>query len=246
VTRVGPAARVTAAGAVAGVMAQAGPALLALEGLRPLAPARLAGRGDQAHTAVTFDDGPVPASTPTVLAALDRLGWRATFFMLGVEVRRAPGLAAEVAAAGHEVAVHGDDHASLLRRGPLATLDALRRARDTVAGATGHRPAWFRPPYGVLTGAALAASARLGMRPVLWTAWGRDWRAEATPDSIVADLAAGRLAGGTLLLHDYAASGSWRATVAALPYLAELLDRLALTAGPLAEHRLATGQGRAG
>jgi peptidoglycan/xylan/chitin deacetylase (PgdA/CDA1 family) len=216
---------------------QAGPALLALDRVRPLQPAWLAGRGDPGHVAVTFDDGPVATSTPAVLSALDRLGWRATFFMLGVEVRRSPGLAAEVAAAGHEVAVHGDDHASLLRRGPLATLDGLRRARDTVAGATGSQPAWFRPPYGVLTGAALASAARLGLRPVLWTAWGRDWRAEATPGSVLADLAADRLSGGTLLLHDYAASGSWRATVEALPHLAELLDRLGLAAGPLGEHR---------
>jgi peptidoglycan/xylan/chitin deacetylase (PgdA/CDA1 family) len=242
VTRAGPATGVVAGGVLAGLAAQAGPALLARERLRPLAPAQLAGRGDPVHAALTFDDGPVAASTPAVLAALDRLGWRATFFMLGEEVRRAPGLAAEVAAAGHEVAVHGDDHASLLRRGPLATLDGLCRARDVVASATGDQPAWFRPAYGVLTGAALAAAARLGLRPVLWTAWGRDWRAEATPASIIADLAAGRLAGGTLLLHDYAASGSWRATVAALPRLAELLDRRHLAAGPLGEHGLPAGR----
>jgi peptidoglycan-N-acetylglucosamine deacetylase len=243
VTRVGAAAGVVAAGVLA---AQAGPALVALERWRPLAPARLAGRGDPGHVALTFDDGPVAASTPAVLAALDRLGWRATFFMLGQEVRRAPGLAAEVAAAGHEVAVHGDDHASLLRRGPRATLEGLRRARETVAAATGHEPAWFRPPYGVLTGAALAAAARLGLWPVLWTAWGRDWRAEATAASIVADLSVGRLAGGTMLLHDYAAAGSWRATVAALPRLAELLDRRRLVAGPLAEHGLPAGRRTAG
>jgi peptidoglycan-N-acetylglucosamine deacetylase len=236
------AARAAAVGLAAGLAAQAAPALLGVERLRPLAPARLAGRGDPGHAALTFDDGPVAASTPAVLAALDRLGWRATFFMLGAEVRRAPGLAAEVAAAGHEVAVHGDDHTSLLRRPPGATLDGLRRARDAVATATGADPAWFRPPYGVLTGAALAAAAWIGLRPVLWTAWGRDWRGDATAASVVADLAAGRLAGGTLLLHDYAASGSWRATVAALPRLAELLDRRGLVAGPLAEHGVPPGR----
>jgi peptidoglycan-N-acetylglucosamine deacetylase len=217
--------------------AQAAPALTALEGVRRLTP-RLAGVGAAGHVAVTFDDGPVAASTPAVLQALERLGWRATFFMLGEEVRRAPGLAAEVAAAGHEVAVHGDDHRSLLRRGPLATVEGLRRARDAVAGATGAAPGWFRPPYGVLTGVAVLAAARLGLRPVLWTAMGRDWRAEATPASILADLSAGRVDGGTLLLHDYAASGSWRATVAALAPLAELLAARGLSAGPLADHGL--------
>ena len=218
--------------------AQAAPALTALEGVRLALTPRLAGVGAAGHVAVTFDDGPVAASTPAFLEALERLGWRATFFMLGEEVRRSPGLAAEVAAAGHEVAVHGDDHRSLLRRGPVATVTGLRRARDAVAGATGAAPGWYRPPYGVLTGAALLAAARLHLRPVLWTAWGRDWRAAATPASILADLSAGRVDGGTLLLHDYAASGSWRATVAALAPLAELLAARGLAAGPLADHGL--------
>src|SRR5262249_33711165 len=65
----------------------------------------LAGMGREGHVALTFDDGPDPASTPRILEALDGLGWTATFFMLGEMVRRAPSLAGEVAAAGHEVAV---------------------------------------------------------------------------------------------------------------------------------------------
>jgi peptidoglycan/xylan/chitin deacetylase (PgdA/CDA1 family) len=230
-----------AAGLVAA--AQAGPALTALDGVRLRLTPRLAGVGAAGHVALTFDDGPVAASTPAFLDVLAGRRWRATFFMLGEEVRRAPGLAAEVAAAGHEVAVHGDDHRSLLRRGPLATVDGLRRARDVIGEATGAAPGWFRPPYGVLTGAALLGAARLGLRPVLWTAWGRDWRAEATPASILAALAAGRVDGGTLLLHDYAASGSWRATLAALPLLADLLAARGLAAGPLADHGLATPAG---
>jgi peptidoglycan-N-acetylglucosamine deacetylase len=226
-----------AAGAAVTAAVHAGPALTAVAGVRRLTP-RLAGVGAAGHAALTFDDGPVPASTPAFLDALARHRLRATFFMLGEEVRRAPGLAAEVAAAGHEVGVHGDDHRSLLRRGPLATVDGLRRARDTVAEATGTAPRWFRPPYGVLTGVALLAAARLGLRPVLWTAWGRDWRAEATPASILADLDAGRLDGGTLLLHDYAASGSWWATLAAVGPLADLLTDRGLAAGPLGDHGL--------
>jgi peptidoglycan-N-acetylglucosamine deacetylase len=222
-----------------GAAAHAGPALTAVPRLRRLTP-RLAGSGAPGHVALTFDDGPVAASTPAFLRALDRLGWRATFFMLGEEARRAPGLAAEVAAAGHEVALHGDDHRNLLRRGPGATLDGLRRARDAVAAASGASLAWFRPPYGLLSGAALLGAGRLGLRPVLWTALGRDWLAEATPAGIVAELERGQVAGGTLLLHDYAASGSWRATLAALPLLAERLERCGLAVGPLAEHGLGT------
>jgi peptidoglycan/xylan/chitin deacetylase (PgdA/CDA1 family) len=226
------------AAAVAAAAAQWAPGLTAFEPVRRRATPGLAGQGAPGHVALTFDDGPVPASTPAFLDRLAQLGWRATFFMLGQEVRRAPGLAAEVAAAGHEVAVHGDQHRNLLRRPPAATVDDLRRARDSVAWATGAGPAWFRPPYGLLSGTAAVAARRLGLRPVLWTTEGRDWRAEATPGTIVADISAHLAPGGTILLHDYAASGSWRATLAALPRLAELLHHRGLAAGPLADHGL--------
>ena len=68
--------------------------------------------------AITFDDGPHSQGTPAVLAALAAADARATFFLVGEQVRRDPGLAAEVAAAGHAVAVHGDRHRNLLRLTP--------------------------------------------------------------------------------------------------------------------------------
>jgi len=66
--------------------------------------------------ALTFDDGPHDEGTPSVLAELERRGATATFFLVGEQVRRRPALAREIVAAGHEVAVHGDRHALLLRR----------------------------------------------------------------------------------------------------------------------------------
>ena len=89
---------------------------------------------------------------------------------------------------------------------------------------------------------ALLAARRLGMRPVLWTAWGRDWRADATPEGIRDEVARGRLDGGTVLLHDAdhaSEPGCWRPSVAALPLLAEVIAARGLTVGPLGEHGLA-------
>jgi peptidoglycan-N-acetylglucosamine deacetylase len=207
---------------------------------RHLAPT-LSGLGRPGHLALTFDDGPHPAGTSAVLAALEALGWRATFFMLGDQVRARPWVAAEVAAAGHEIAVHGDTHRYLLGRSPRATHDDLARAVESVTAATGSHPRWFRPPYGVLSGGVLPVLARLGLQPVLWTAWGREWRAEATPGSAAETLARGVLDGGTALLHDSdvaAATGCWQVTVRTLPLLAERVMMRGLVVGTLAEHGL--------
>lgn len=214
------------------------PAVLAARRARLAMAPRLAGVGDPTGVAITFDDGPDPQSTPTVLAALDRLGWRATFFMLGRMAAAAPGLAHEVAAAGHEVALHGHDHRSLLLRGPGGARDDLRRGYQVLAELVGG-PRWWRPPYGLISLPALAAARQLEMAPVLWSAWGRDWRRRATPSSVAADVLGGLAPGGTVLLHDSSCTswpGSWRATVAALPLLAEQLDRVGLTVRPLVEH----------
>jgi peptidoglycan/xylan/chitin deacetylase (PgdA/CDA1 family) len=233
-----------ATAAMAGTLATAafhvGPAATWLP---PLRPRRLAGRGAPGSIAVTFDDGPDPHGTPRVLDALERIGWPATFFVLGSQVRRDPGLVRDIAARGHEVGLHGDEHRYLIARPPGAAAGDLRRGLATVADALGTAPRLWRPPYGVLSGPALVAAHRLGLRPVLWSTWGRDWRAAATAASVLADVCRGGLSGATVLLHDsdlMSAPGSWETTVAALPLLAGQAERRGLTARRLGEHLAAT------
>jgi peptidoglycan/xylan/chitin deacetylase (PgdA/CDA1 family) len=201
----------------------------------------LSGIGSPGHVALTFDDGPQPDSTPRFLEALDRLGWRATFFMLGSMVDRSPGLAAEVAAAGHEIAVHGYRHRSQMFRVYPAIAADLARAVDTISTRTGREPRWFRPPYGTLAAGGVVAARRHRLRTVLWSTWGRDWRAEATPDTVVTDVARHLGPGATVLLHDSdctSAPGAWRSALGALDPLAELFASRGLAVGPLAEHGL--------
>jgi peptidoglycan/xylan/chitin deacetylase (PgdA/CDA1 family) len=234
-----PLACWVASSIAAALLAHGAPSLASASWPRRVLLPGLAGIGRADRVALTFDDGPDPASTPAFLAALDALGWKATFFLLGTMVRRAPSLAAEVAAAGHEIGLHGDEHRNLLMRGPQATVRDLRRGLDTVARATGRTPAWYRPPYGVLTTPALVAAARLRLRPVLWTTWGRDWRARATPGSVAAEVCGGLVPGATVLLHDSdctSAPGAWRSALGALPLLAAHLEAAGLAVGPLGGH----------
>jgi peptidoglycan/xylan/chitin deacetylase (PgdA/CDA1 family) len=229
---------------VAGLGALVVHAAPALGGVSPigvrLTPS-LVGVGRRGHVALTFDDGPDAASTPAFLGMLDELGWTATFFMLGEMVRRDRGVAAEVAAAGHEIGVHGDVHRNMLRRTPRCTDEDITAAFTTVAEATGVQPRWFRPPFGVMSTASLRSARRLGMRTVLWTTWGRDWRREATAQSVTADVLRRYVDGGTVLLHDSDCTsypGSWRAALGALPRLADELGRRRLTVGPVGDHGL--------
>jgi peptidoglycan/xylan/chitin deacetylase (PgdA/CDA1 family) len=228
----------TASAAIAG---HAGPALTNVDAVRRRLFPGLSGVGASGHVALTFDDGPQADSTPAFLEALDRLGWRATFFMLGSMVERSPALAAEVASAGHEIAVHGHLHRSEMFRTPRALRDDLARAVDTISRATGRRMEWFRPPYGTLSVGGVAAARREGLRTVLWSTWGRDWRAEATPATVVADVERHLAPGATVLLHDSdctSAPGAWRSALGALQPLAELFAARGLEVGTLGDHGL--------
>jgi peptidoglycan/xylan/chitin deacetylase (PgdA/CDA1 family) len=199
----------------------------------------LHGRGRSGHVALTFDDGPDPTSTPAFLAELDRLGWSATFFMLGTMARKAPGLVAEVAAAGHEIAVHGDEHRNMLRRSPWSARTDIRRCRDTLAELAGCEPAFFRPPFGTCAFGAFWGARSAGLTTVLWTNWGRDWRGDASPEIVAEEVLARRIDGGTVLLHDsdcQSERGSWRHALGALALLAESLAARDLTVGPLRDH----------
>jgi len=175
--------------------------------------------------ALTFDDGPDPVGTPAVLAVLSDLGWQSTFFLLGSQVARYPDVARSIVDAGHEVAVHGYQHRSHLLRTPRGLRADLELATAVIGDVTGAELRWFRPPYGVLTGGSLLAARAVGLTPVLWSAWGRDWLRlppQQVADTVLADLAEG----GTILLHDSDCTsrvGSWLSTAAALPLLAAVL-----------------------
>ena len=159
VTAAAPVLAGTVLAGLAGLaVAQAGPGLTGLAPVRRLLFPRLAGQGDPGHVALTFDDGPDPESTPLFTRLLAEHEVRATFFLLGSMVERAPWLAAELASAGHEIGVHGFDHRYLTARGPRATRSDLTRATELIANVTGTRPRLFRPPYGVLTGPALVTA----------------------------------------------------------------------------------------
>jgi peptidoglycan/xylan/chitin deacetylase (PgdA/CDA1 family) len=182
---------------------------------------------DRAAVAVTFDDGPHPRGTPATLEVLRGANAVATFFLVGEQVRRRPALAREIVAAGHSVGVHADRHRNLLRLTAGQVRADLARAEATIADAIGAVEPVYRPPYGVLSTAGVRHAHARRWEIVLWSRWGRDWRAAATPASVTAEAAGGLRGGEILLLHDsdaYAARGSWETTVRALPRILDRLD----------------------
>jgi peptidoglycan/xylan/chitin deacetylase (PgdA/CDA1 family) len=228
-------------GTVAGIAAIAAAGYV-LPGLAAAVPAVRRPLGVEDSTAsgrgyaLTFDDGPHRLGTPAVLALLDDARVSATFFLVGEQVRRNPGLARELVDSGHAVGLHCHRHRNLLRLTPAQVRVDLDRARASIEDATGVSPSLYRPPYGVLNAEALRQARRRGWRTLLWSHWGRDWEERATPASIAARVTDGVRDGAVLLLHDaddYSAAGSWRRTVGALPRVFATLEERGLSPAEL-------------
>ncbi len=154
------------------------------------------------RAALTFDDGPGP-STPAILDALADAGVKATFFVLGRQARRHPGLVRRMRDEGHQIASHGYDHGILVMRGPGYVRDQLARTEEAVTEAAGAAALTrlFRAPHGFRGPTTWAAVRSAGYRMAGWTTGVFD-SADPGPD-VVAQRSARALAPGCiLLLHD--------------------------------------------
>jgi peptidoglycan/xylan/chitin deacetylase (PgdA/CDA1 family) len=158
-----------------------------------------------AHTtlpvvAVTFDDGPDPATTPQVLDTLARARAAATFFLLVERAEANPALVRRLVEEGHEVGLHGIDHTRLttLPRGEVRRRLVEGRAR--LAAVAGVPVRLFRPPRGAQSFATYLATRAAGLRPVVWSVDSGDWTDTAI-DGVVARVGSIR-PGGVVVLHD--------------------------------------------
>lgn len=157
--------------------------------------------GDPSKIALTFDDGPDPVMTPKVLDRLKAHGFRATFFLVGRNVRLHPELARRIVAEGHAVGTHSYDHSvfSNFRLTAAAQRD-LRACREAFREVLGIDPHLHRPPVGLTNPHLFRALRREAMHCVCWSRSGRDG-GNRRPEGIgrIGELAA---PGAVVCLHD--------------------------------------------
>jgi peptidoglycan/xylan/chitin deacetylase (PgdA/CDA1 family) len=115
---------------------------------------------DGRRMALTFDDGPSPYNTPSVLQTLAEYGIKATFFLVGVNVQSFPALARRIVDEGHELGNHSVYHTPY-QASPLA--NQIGTNQSIINNATGVTPVVHRAPGLTRGGAILYTCARLGL-----------------------------------------------------------------------------------
>jgi peptidoglycan-N-acetylglucosamine deacetylase len=107
------------------------------------------GRPDCPAAAITFDDGPDPLSTPSLLALLEAHGAQATFFVTGQKAECYPDLVREIVSQGHTVGNHTYSHDNFIMFKSIKALVREIDAAQQVFRRLGFTPSAFRPPVGV-------------------------------------------------------------------------------------------------
>jgi peptidoglycan/xylan/chitin deacetylase (PgdA/CDA1 family) len=159
----------------------------------------------QHRIALTFDDGPHPETTRRVLTELARGGHKATFFVVAAKAERHPDVIAEIHEQGHEIALHGYQHARFYSFwSPRRIERDLERARSVLESICGVRPVLFRPPVGHVSHLTAAGARRARVTMVAWSVRALDGVRSANPDRVLGRVERGLRDGAIVLLHDAA------------------------------------------
>ena len=148
--------------------------------------------------ALTFDDGPFPATTNRLLDILREKEVRATFFELGTMASRYPDVTKRVYNEKHELASHTMSHRQLNKISAGEVAAEAGQARDVLRNITGEDPMLMRPPYGAIN---RIVAGNVGAPMILWTVDTEDWRSKDA-GSVLERARSAAFDGAIILMHD--------------------------------------------
>ena len=122
--------------------------------------------------ALTFDDGPNPDFTETLLDGLGERGVKATFFLLGSEVEKYPDIVKRIYEEGHKICTHSYEHVNLCNLSDAAAKEQVDKTNTAIYDITGEYPEYIRPPFGCWKS---NLDYETKMIEVLWDIDPRDW-----------------------------------------------------------------------
>ena len=147
--------------------------------------------------ALTFDDGPDPIDTPSVLDILKEKEVRATFFVLGEAAQSNPILLKRIVLEGHEIGNHSFKHDYQQRH----LVEEMNQTDQAVFAATGTHTYFYRPPGGFVSQNQLDTIKKNGHIVALWSVDSKDWRNPGVKQ-IVDNVMRNVFPGAIILMHD--------------------------------------------
>lgn len=170
--------------------------------------------------ALTFDDGPHPKVTKQILKTLEKYKAKATFFVIGQEVKKYPEIMKEVYDAGHEIGNHTYNHEKLTTLSQKEVKHQIQSTDEIIKSVIGKNATVFRPPYGSYDETIIK---QLKVPSVMWTIDTLDWK-HRDPEKTALAIEEQVNNGSIILMHDI-----HQATADALETILEELQKQGYT-----------------
>nr|WP_296064678.1 polysaccharide deacetylase family protein [uncultured Actinoplanes sp.] len=177
--------------------------------------------------ALTFDDGPDPVQTPKILALLQQSDIKATFCLVGEQVRKHPEIVRQIVAAGHTLCNHTWSHSLTIGKDKPEKIKAdLERTNQAILAAVPDvKIPFFRAPGGNFTERLVAVADQAGMASIYWEVDPRDWEHDPGEtdgkhtDRVIAEVRKHVRPGSIVLSHDFNQPDTIAAYEKLLPWL---------------------------
>lgn len=175
----------------------------------------------QRKVALTFDDGPGP-HTERILDILTEYNVQATFFVVGFQVEKFPGILSRIVQEGHLVGNHSYSHSDFSELSLTEVNREIEYTNQLIKRETDHKPELVRPPYGRITNQQLENLIKEGYRFINWSVDSLDWDEDYNNHELMLSRIENTIhPGAIILLHD--AGGDRSQTEKLLPALIESL-----------------------
>lgn len=152
--------------------------------------------------ALTFDDGPNPGTTPSILKELKKHKVKATFFLVGERVKRYPELARQIVAGGHDVGNHGYRHANLSKLNNKEINREIQLTQKIIQETAGKTPFLFRPPHGTINETVIRIAEKNKLKIILWSVDPREYNPGLTTGQVMDIIKASVKPNSIILSHD--------------------------------------------
>lgn len=173
---------------------------------------------EKPQVALSFDAAWGNEDTQTILDILAAHNVKVTFFMTGGWVEKYPEDVKKIAAAGHDLGNHSENHKNMSQLGTEEMKSELMEVHEKVKNLTGYEMTLFRPPYGDYSNEVIQTATSLGYYSIQWDVDSLDWK-DYGVDSIV----------DTVCNHKHLGNGSIILCHNGAKYTAQALDTLITT-----------------
>ncbi len=151
---------------------------------------------------LTFDDGPIPALTPWVLATLKKYDAKATFFYVGENIRKHPDLFTQALSLGHSIGNHTNNHLKGWSTSEEQYLDNIDLCEEAILEyADGVSKKLFRPPYGQIS-RSMAKRISKDYRIIMWDYLTGDFDQDLSPEKCHKGAIKNVKAGSIVIYHE--------------------------------------------